>query len=74
VSLAKERSQRFNPKLKGGWFLPVRNVAEVLRVSSMSVYRLIEAGDLAAIRVGKFWRIQEGELERYLRDAERKGA
>jgi excisionase family DNA binding protein len=39
----------------------------------MTVYRLIEAGELQAVRVGKFWRISEGELGRYLERQEAKG-
>ncbi|MGH9006009.1 MAG: excisionase family DNA-binding protein, partial [Acidimicrobiia bacterium] len=31
----------------------VREVADLMRVSNMTVYRLIKAGDLPAIRVGK---------------------
>jgi excisionase family DNA binding protein len=72
--IAKERSQRFNPRPADGWFLPVNEIADVLRVSSMTVYRLIEQGELAAVRVGKFWRIAEGELARYLERAEKGGA
>jgi len=37
-----------------------------MRVSNMTVYRLIKAGDLAAIRVGKNYRIRESEVDRYL--------
>jgi excisionase family DNA binding protein len=32
----------------------------------MTVYRLIKAGQLAAVRVGKNFRIREAEVERYL--------
>ncbi len=46
--------------------LTVREVAETMRVSNMTVYRLIRAGDLPAIRVGKHFRIREGELGDYL--------
>ncbi|MBM3691836.1 MAG: helix-turn-helix domain-containing protein, partial [Actinobacteria bacterium] len=33
-------------------FLTVQEVADLMRVSSMTVYRLIKAGDLPAVRVG----------------------
>ena len=46
--------------------LTVREVAETMRVSNMTVYRLIRAGDLPAIRVGKHFRIREHELTDYL--------
>ena len=38
--------------------LTVAEVADLLRVSNMTVYRLIKAGDLAALRVGKNYRIR----------------
>ncbi len=47
-------------------FLTVAEVADLLRVSSMTVYRLIEAGDLRALRVGKSFRINEDDLDRFL--------
>jgi excisionase family DNA binding protein len=37
-----------------------------MRVSNMTVYRLIRAGELPAIRVGKHFRIRENELAAYL--------
>jgi excisionase family DNA binding protein len=37
-----------------------------MRVSNMTVYRLIRGGDLPAIRVGKNYRIREAEAQRYL--------
>jgi excisionase family DNA binding protein len=46
--------------------LTVREVAETMRVSNMTVYRLIRAGELPAIRVGKHFRIRENELGAYL--------
>jgi excisionase family DNA binding protein len=46
--------------------LTVREVADTMRVSNMTVYRLIRAGELPAIRVGKHFRIRENELGEYL--------
>ena len=48
--------------------LMVREVAELMRVSNMTVYRLIKAGDLPAIRVGKNFRIRRSDVESYLGD------
>lgn len=50
----------------GGPLLTVAEVADVLRVSNMTVYRLIKAGELPALRVGKNYRIRQGDLETYL--------
>jgi excisionase family DNA binding protein len=44
----------------------VSEVADVLRVSTMTVYRLIQSGEIAALRVGKSYRITQQELQGYL--------
>ena len=46
--------------------LTVSEVAQVMRVSNMTVYRLIKAGQLGALRVGKNYRIRRRDVERYL--------
>ncbi len=46
--------------------MTVAEVADVLRVSTMTVYRLIKAGDLRAVRVGRSYRLAEDEVDRYL--------
>jgi excisionase family DNA binding protein len=47
-------------------YLTPQEVADLLRVSSMTVYRLIKSGEMPAIRVGKAFRIPEDELDAYL--------
>jgi excisionase family DNA binding protein len=47
-------------------FLTVAEVADLMRVSTMTVYRLIKAGDMAAVRVGRSYRIPDAEVDRYL--------
>ncbi|MGH9164486.1 MAG: helix-turn-helix domain-containing protein [Acidimicrobiales bacterium] len=49
-------------------FLTVAEVAETLRVSNMTVYRLINAGDLPAVRVGKSYRLREDDVDKFLAD------
>ena len=49
-------------------FLTVGEVADILRVSNMTVYRLINAGDLPAVRVGKSYRLREDDVDKYLAD------
>ena len=53
-----------------GGLLTVSEVADVLRVSTMTVYRLIQSGEITAIRVGKSYRISEPELQDYLASGE----
>ncbi len=47
-------------------FLTVAEVAAQLRVSTMTVYRLLKAGQLASVRVGKSYRVREDDVDRYL--------
>jgi excisionase family DNA binding protein len=46
--------------------LTVAEVADTMRVSNMTIYRLIKSGDLAALRVGKNYRIRQADVERFL--------
>jgi len=47
-------------------FLTVAEVATVMRVSKMTVYRLVHAGTLPAIRVGRSFRVPEQAVHDYL--------
>jgi excisionase family DNA binding protein len=47
-------------------FLTVGEVAKHLRVSNMTVYRLVNSGQLAAVRVGRGYRIREDDVRKYL--------
>jgi excisionase family DNA binding protein len=51
-----------------GRLLTVAEVSDAMRVSNMTVYRLIKAGELPAVRVGKNYRIRESDLEAFLVD------
>lgn len=46
--------------------LTVKDVAELLRVTPMTVYRAIEAGKLAHVRFGRSIRISRDALEDYI--------
>lgn len=54
-------AERFSNKL-----LTVNEVANILRVSNMTVYRLVKGGQIPAIRVGKNYRIKESDVNDYL--------
>jgi len=47
-------------------FVTVAEVAEELRVSNMTVYRLVQSGQIPAVRVGRSYRIRASDLDRYL--------
>lgn len=48
-------------------FLTVEEVARILKVNKMTIYRYIKAGKIVAYRVGKDLRISKKELESFLR-------
>jgi excisionase family DNA binding protein len=50
-------------------FLTVAEVAAIMRVSKMTVYRLVHGGDLAAVRVGRSFRVPEPAVRDYLANA-----
>ena len=49
-----------------GKFLTVAEVAEIMRVSKMTVYRLVHSGELPAVRVGRSFRVNENAVNEYL--------
>ncbi len=48
-------------------FLTVAEVAAVMRVSKMTVYRLVHSGELASVRVGRSFRVPERAVHDYLK-------
>jgi excisionase family DNA binding protein len=50
-------------------FLTVQEVAALMRVSKMTVYRLVHSGELASVRVGRSFRVPERAVNDYLRGA-----
>jgi excisionase family DNA binding protein len=48
-------------------FLTVAEVATMMRVSKMTVYRLVHSGELPALRVGRSFRVTEDDVQEYLR-------
>lgn len=57
------------PSLGQVAFLTVAEVATVMRVSKMTVYRLVHSGELPAVRVGKSFRVPEKAVHDYLQNA-----
>ncbi|HKR50906.1 MAG TPA: helix-turn-helix domain-containing protein [Pseudonocardiaceae bacterium] len=50
-------------------FLTVAEVAAMMRVSKMTVYRLVHSGELPAVRVGRSFRVPEVAVHGYLESA-----
>jgi excisionase family DNA binding protein len=50
-------------------FLTVAEVAAIMRVSKMTVYRLVHGGEMSAVRVGRSFRVPEPAVRAYLDEA-----
>jgi excisionase family DNA binding protein len=50
----------------GTTFLTVAEVAAQMRVSKMTVYRLVHSGELEAVRVGRSFRVPVHAVEEFL--------
>jgi excisionase family DNA binding protein len=53
--------------------LTVPEVAERLRVTTMTIYRWIEEGRLPAMQIGKHYRIREADLDEVIESSVRTG-
>src|SRR5512132_1489091 len=53
-------------------FLTTEEVLEYLQVNLRTVYRLIKAGRIPAVRVGRQWRFRKGDLDAWL-ETQRRG-
>jgi excisionase family DNA binding protein len=65
----REREAGAEQGLSKTAFLTVAEVAAAMRVSKMTVYRLVHSGALPAVQVGRSFRIPEQSVQDYLRDA-----
>lgn len=63
------RKQPMRNALSDVRLLTVAEVAEVLRVSTMTVYRMVHSGELPALRFGRSYRVPETVVLAMLGDA-----
>lgn len=49
-------------------FLTVHDIAELLKINPLTVYSYIQKGQLNAIKLGRHYRIQEKDFDRFLKD------
>lgn len=54
-------------------FLTVAEVADMVRVSRMTVYRWIHSGELPAVRFGRSFRVPQQAVEAFMEQAELAG-
>ena len=58
--MAPERPEAIRPNQVQ--FLTVAEVASMMRVSKMTVYRLVHSGELPAVRFGRSYRVPESAV------------
>ena len=46
--------------------LTATEVADLMRVSRMTVYRMIKTGEMPAVRVGRSYRLRSEDVDTYL--------
>ncbi len=69
ASMQKIEVEMSHERLAEVRFLTVAEVASIMRVSKMTVYRMVHAGELPAVRVGRSFRVPEDEVQKYLRES-----
>lgn len=50
-------------------FLTVAEVADIMRVSKMTVYRMVHSGELPAVRFGRSFRVDSQVVDNYLKSS-----
>lgn len=57
-------------------FLKLKDVQDILNISSAQAYALVRSGDLEAIQIGgrNIWRVEAAKLEEYIAGAYQKTA
>lgn len=50
------------PEIPDVKFLTVAEVAELMRLSKMTVYRMVHSGELPAVRFGRSYRVPEADV------------
>ena len=65
-SAAADRPATVSNAASGSQFLTVAEVASLMRVSKMTVYRLVHSGELPAVRVGRSFRVHAKAVHDYL--------
>ncbi|MBP1162486.1 excisionase family DNA binding protein [Rhodococcus sp. PvR099] len=66
TSKSKGSNPDGQPMVGGTQFLTVAEVAALMRVSKMTVYRLVHNGELPAVRVGRSFRVHAKAVHDYL--------
>jgi len=44
----------------------VEEIKDILKVTQRTLYNYIKSGNLKAVKIGKYWRITQADLEEFL--------
>ncbi|MGO4926907.1 helix-turn-helix domain-containing protein [Streptococcus alactolyticus] len=44
----------------------IEEVANILKVTRRTIYNYIKSGDLKAVKMGKYWRVSEANLQDFI--------
>lgn len=66
---ARKRSQELSTARRRGPLYSPENAGKYIDVSRFTIYRLIERGELHAIKLNGYWRISEADLDDYIQRA-----
>jgi len=53
--------------------LTVKEVAELLRLSPQTLYKMLKQGKISAIKIGSQWRFDSEQIRSWLNDRESRG-
>jgi excisionase family DNA binding protein len=51
--------------------MTVSEVAEYLKISEMTTYKLVQEGKIPAFKIGRHWRIKRGDLSEFIEKLKR---
>ena len=63
--ILKEKGKPANPKLKE--FFSVKELAEMLSINPMTVYRMVERGQIVCHQIGRAKRFRRCDIENFLK-------
>ena len=52
--------------------LTIREVAEMLKLTEKTAYRLVSNGELPGFKAGGSWRFRKSEIDKWIREQEKK--
>lgn len=48
-------------------FYTVKEICEILKIKPLTVYRWLKAGKLKAVKIGKSFRVEKSEFEKFIK-------